>query len=402
MLGLWWLAMAWAQDPVEVPQGLEAAFEAAAEAQEGAVPAPEPSTCPEAPPWPVEGWPTADPPVAADAVAALDALMFPEDLDWSDPKREGVRTHGVLVVHRGEVVHERYAEGWGPDDRHLLWSVTKSFANALVGIAVGEGRLSVDDSICEHLGGLPEASCAVTVDHLLQFGSGFDWVEVYESGGPVNSSVLAMLYGEGRGDMARFVASHPLRSKPEGSYGYSSGDTNVLTGVLGAVLAPVHGERFPFSLLLDPLGMDSAVWERDQVGTYIGSSNLYATPRDMARFGAILLANGCIGDTRILPDRWIARSTRVNEAIQVDDRDRWGVQGRQFWINQPPTWRDAEATRPWPSAPADAYAALGHWGQAIYVVPSKDLVVVRTGDDRVRAWTHDELLGAALALVEDR
>ena len=125
------------------------------------------------------------------AVAALDAYAFPPDEDRADPDRFGPRTDGLLVVHRGRIVYERYAAGYTADTPHLAWSATKTLTGLLAGVAVGQGRLSVDDSICAHLDGLPEASCAVTVDHLLAFASGFDWLETYEGQSPTASSVLA-------------------------------------------------------------------------------------------------------------------------------------------------------------------------------------------------------------------
>lgn len=231
------------------------------------------------------------------------------------------------------------------------------------------------------------------------FGSGFDWQEVYEEGGPRASSVLAMLYGEGRHDMARFVASHPLRDPPGTTFSYSSGDTNVLAAIVGSRLVPQDGERFPWVRLFEPLGITSASWERDGVGTYIGASSLSLTPRDMARFGWFLAQDGCWDGQRLLPEGWVDRSTEVNPAILSKDLDGWGVQGRQFWINgQLP----GKERRVWPALPEDAFAALGHWKQAIYVIPSASLVVVRTGDDRASDYRHGEVMKAALALVEGR
>jgi CubicO group peptidase (beta-lactamase class C family) len=242
----------------------------------------------------------------------------------------------------------------------------------------------------------------VTVQNLLEFASGFDWHETYEGASPRSSSVLAMLYGEGQADMARFVTGHPLRDPPGTSYMYSSGDSNVLAAIAGKVLSPRYGDRYPWEVLLDPIGMRSAVWERDAAGTYVGSSYLWATPRDLARFGWLLRADGCWNGERILPERWVADSTQVSDAIRNKAlaREPGDVQGRQFWLNQ----RVVEAgqdTLPWPQAPEDAFAALGHWKQSIVVIPSEDIVVVRTGDDRDGTFSLDSLLGAALRLVQE-
>jgi len=354
--------------------------------------------------FPGESWavhPAAAEVADSDAADALAAFLFPPDLDWGDKERRGTRTDGVVVIYQGQLLWERYDHGYDADTRHLAWSATKSFTNALAGVAVRDGLLSVDDGICDHLDGLPEASCAVTVGDLLSFGSGFDWLETYEGYSPRASSVLAMLYGEGHADMARFTASHPLRDAPGTTYMYSSGDTNVVAAVLGEVLSPRYGERYPWPALLDPIGMQ-ATWERDAAGTFVGSSYLYATPRHLARFGQLLLHDGCWDGQRILPEGWVDWSTEVNEGIQTKalHRGPGDVQGRQFWLNRPVP-EAGQDEPPWPNVPEDLFAARGHWKQSINVYPSHDLVVVRTGDDRDGAFSYDTFLSLALALAEE-
>jgi CubicO group peptidase (beta-lactamase class C family) len=335
-----------------------------------------------------------------DAVASLDRYLFPPDQGRDDPRRAGIRTDGVVVVHHGEVLYERYGGGYARDTRHLAWSVTKSFENALAGIAVQEGLLSLDASICTWLPSVPEASCAVRVRDLLEFASGWDWHETYEGSSPTTSSVLAMLYGQGHADMAAFVASLALRDPPGSTYMYSSGDAVVLSAVVGAALSPRFGQAFPFTTLFLPIGMDSAVLETDAHGTYVGSSYLFATPRDLARFGWFLLQDGCWNGQRLLPKGWVAASTVPSEPFRKKPlaRDPGDVQGRMFWLNR----RVPEVGQqdlPWPAVPNDAYAAEGHWGQTIAIVPSADLVVVRTADDRDDTFSEDRLLELALALV---
>ncbi len=249
--------------------------------------------CPTRASWPTSGFPSKVSEVAtakATEIRALEDYAF--TLVGTDEERKGIRTDAVVIVHAGQLVYEKYARGYGEAKKHLTWSVTKSFTNALTGIAVGNGLVKLSDSICAHRA-LPETSCAVTIQNLLEFGSGFDWNEGYEGTGNQQSSVLAMLYGEGRTDMARFVAGHPFRDPPGESYAYSSGDTTLLAGVIGVGLEKKFGRDFPRTQLFGPLGMTSATLERDGVGTLVGSSYLYATPRDLAKFGYFLLSDGC-------------------------------------------------------------------------------------------------------------
>jgi CubicO group peptidase (beta-lactamase class C family) len=136
------------------------------------------------------------------------------------------------------------------------------------------------------------------------------------------------------------------------------------------------------------------------VGTYVGSSYLWATPRDLARFGQLWLMDGCWQGERLLPEGWVSESTAVSEPMRTRalGRDAGDVQGRQVWLNRPVPEIGQDAL-PWPGVPEGAYAALGHWKQSITVVPDAELVVVRTADDRDGSYEHARTLRLALQLV---
>ncbi len=334
-----------------------------------------------------------------EAVAALEEYAFSPDLDRADPERRGVRTDGVVIVHGGRIIYERYGGPYGPDTLHLAWSMSKTLVGLYAGIAVGDGSLTLDSSACDAVAGLPETSCAVHLDHLLQFSSGFDWLETYEGQSPVASSVLAMLYGQGQDGMGAFVAGHAARDAPGSTYMYSSGDTNVITRMLDEAWRPEHGERWPHARLFEPLGMPRAVFERDRSGVIVGSSWWWSTPRDMARVGLLLREDGCWQGERLVPPGWIGSMSSMNDAIQQAAWDRSGsdVQGRQLWLNQQVD-SQGMVRRPWPHVPDDAVAAMGHWKQSITVIPSLDLVVVRTGDDRDGSFSPDRFLSLSIAV----
>jgi CubicO group peptidase (beta-lactamase class C family) len=299
------------------------------------------------------------------------------------------------------VVYERYARGYAEGKRHLGWSMTKSATNALTGYAVAHDVLKLDDSICKYVKPTREEACRITVRHLLEFASGLDWRETYEGQSNQASSVLAMLYGEGQKDMVAFITSHALRDAPGTSWQYSSGDATLLAGVLDAAQRQVAGRDWPFLLLRDLLGMGTAVFERDGKGVPVGSSYLYATPRDWAKLGFLFLNDGCWENKRVLPEGWVADSTTPSEPLKLKqiDREDGDVQGRQLWLNR--RVPGVQETLPWPHVPEGAYALRGHWGQSVSVIPSKDLVVVRVADDRESgAFELDTFLERAMALVE--
>jgi CubicO group peptidase (beta-lactamase class C family) len=357
---------------------------------------PSPPACRSLPDQPGHDWrllPAPDDAARVAAVEALDRFAFQQRA----PDRKGIRTDGLLVLRGGAIVHERYADGFDLARPHVAWSCAKSLTAALAGVAVARGALDLDASICRLLP-VPGATvandrilqpwealqprCDITARHLLQLASGLDWNETYEGKGLQASSVLAMLYGVGRADMAGFVRSHRSRAPPGERFNYSSGDSVLLAAVVGAALSPGLGSSWPAAALFEPLGMESAVLERDAAGTVVGSSLWHATPRDLARLGLLYLADGCWGGERLLPPGFVAASTALSAPSRAGAAagragDRFGL---GWWLNRPVPELGLPA--PWAGVPEDAFAARGHWGQLIAVVPSLGLVVVRTADDR--------------------
>lgn len=359
------------------------------------------AACPTDVVWPEPAWAEAPLP-GGPAVEAFEEYLF--TLVGADEERLGIRTDGVVVVHRGRIIYERYGRGFAQRNRHLAWSVSKSVLSAMVGVAVLRGDLTVEDSICDHYPQDGEI-CDVTVGDLLDWGSGLDWNEGYEDEPYYLSSVIAMLYGVGSVDMAAFVAGHGRAHRPGTMHRYSSGDSVLLSAVLAGALGPGLADSYPWELVFDPIGMESAVFERDQAGTFVGSSSVYATPRDLARFGYLFLRDGCWEGERILPEGWVAASTTPNPSFLAQpspdwERDRGAVPGRHWWLNAPVPELMHESR--WQTAPPDTFAALGHWGQTIFVIPSADLVLVRTADDReTGVFDRERYLELALALAAE-
>lgn len=286
---------------------------------------------------------------------------------FSEPGGGGRATLAALVVHRGRVVAERYAASVGPDTPLPSWSMAKSVTGALVGIAVGEGLLEL--SARADVAAWPEGDSRhpITLDQLLRMSSGLAFEETYQPG----DDATRMLYSAE--NMAAYAATRPLAHPPDSHWSYSSGTTNLLMGLLkGAVGGSLDDLwAFSWSRLFGPLGMTSAVFEPDPSGTFVGSSYLFATARDWARFGKLFLRDGVWNGARLLPQGWVAYSRTPTPASIL------GGYGAQWWLNAGAPGRPEE--RPWPELPPDAYAARGHSGQYVLVVPSRDLVVVRHG-----------------------
>lgn len=313
-------------------------------------------------PWPDGAAGPAEAPPPA-VVAAVDGA-------FAEPEGTSARrqTKAVVVVHRGRLVAERYAPGVGPETPMLSWSMAKSVLAALVGIAAGEGLLDLEAPapVLEWRGaGDPRG--AITVAHLLRMRSGLAFDEHY---GAIND-VSRMLFT--RGDMGAFAASFPLAAQVGSVWSYSSGTTNILARALRHALGGELADsvRFARERLFEPTGMHGAFFEADASGSFVGSSFAFAPARDWARFGELHLRDGVWGGRRVLPEGWVARVTRPTPQAPE------GGYGAHWWLNAGDP--DAPARRMWPSLPRDTYAARGHSGQYVVVVPSAELVVVRLG-----------------------
>ena len=329
-------------------------------------------------PFPTVDWPTGDLDPLVDVVGLETAF----DRITQRPETEGV-THALLVLHRGEVVREYYGEGIDKDTTLISWSMAKSMTQALVGIAVGDGLLTINDSQL-----LPQWAgddrSTITLDDLLTMRSGLSWVEDYVD--DQASDVIEMLFGESdfNGDHAGYAASKPLVHKPGTTYVYSSGTTNIIARVLANALgepAESHEvfERYLHTRLFEPMGMTSPIAKFDEVGTFVGSSFVYATARDFARFGYLYLNDGVWNGQRILPEGWVQYAGRV----VAHDPEMPLDYGAQWWV-----WPDDEGSM----------IAHGYEGQIIWVSPRHDLIVVHCG--KTDAAFGAELRSMVAGLVE--
>ncbi len=320
--------------------------------------------------------PAAAPLEIAPPDAALEQAL---DEAFAEPDRERPRrTRAIVVVHHGRVLAERYAAGFGPDMPLPGWSMTKSVVGALAGILVarGEWRLDAPPPVPEwRARGDPRG--AITLDQLLRMSSGLAFDERY--GDPL-ADVNVMLWASP--DTGAFAADRPLAHAPGTRWQYASGTTNILARAMRELLGADYA-TFPYRALFAPLGMASAVVEPDAAGTFVGSSFMYATARDWARFGRAFLDDG----GRILPPGW-ARYAATPAAPGA----RYGA---HWWLG---------LTRPEGAAPvtlpADLFHAGGHGGQYVSVVPSRALVIVRLGHAVDRgAWDQEGFVARILAAV---
>ncbi|HTI07730.1 MAG TPA: serine hydrolase [Puia sp.] len=314
-------------------------------------------------PWPMGDRLADTVPGSLDTAALRNALdgIFVEK-DTAHP----IRTRAVVIVYKGQIVGERYAPGFSRDTRLLGWSMAKSITGSLIGILVGDGKLRT-----EAPAPVPEWSNpddprhSITLANLLQQSSGLGFEENYTK----SSDATKMLFQ--RADMGAYTASHPLKDKPGSLWYYSSGNSNILSRIIRQTVGEDAYHAFPYERLFHRTGMYSALLEPDASGTFVGSSFMYASARDWARFGLLYLGDGVFNGERILPEGWVARSTTPAPTALK------GQYGYQLWLNAGTKGRADD--RLYPHAPADMFCADGYEGQNVFIIPSRQLVVVRLG-----------------------
>lgn len=313
--------------------------------------------------------------------------------DEPDPKHLR-RTWAVVVVYRGRIIAERYRPPITRNTPLIGQSMTKTVTAALVGILVHRGQLKLDAPAPVPEWRSPgDPRHKITLDELLHMTSGLSWDEDYTN--PL-SDVPYMLYGTG--DKGAFAAAKSLAHKPGTRWYYSTGTTNIICRIMkrsfGQDLAAYLS--FPRRELFNPLEMTSAVLEPDASGTFTGSTFMYATARDWARFGLLLLRKGDWFGRRILPADWVDYMVKPGPGMAPKKYGPYFLRyGAQVWLY---AGRNSPAAR---RLPPGTYTLRGYQGQYVTVVPSQHLVVVRMGlTKRLGDWDQGAFVADVLAAIK--
>lgn len=312
---------------------------------------------------------------------------------FEEPYPEKVRgTRALVVVYDGRIVAEGYGDGFAPDMPLTSWSMTKTVTGVLVGLLAGEGRLNVfGPAPVPEWQNAGDPRAQITIDQLMRMSSGLKFLEEY---GATPSDVVLMLYE--KASAGSYAASFPLEAEPDHKWYYSSGTTNILSRI---VRDAVGGDmetylRFPRERLFDKLEMQSPVMEVDPSGVFVGSSFMYCTPRDWARFGLFLMQGGVWNGEPILPADWVEYMTTPTPGAPR------GEYGAQIWLNAGAP--DNPDRRVMPDVPRDAFYLSGFEGQRVIVVPSRKAVIVRMGlTPDESAMDYNALTKQVLAALPD-
>ncbi len=287
------------------------------------------------------------------------------------------RTRAVVVLHKDHLISEQYAAGFSSETKLLGWSLTKSLTNAALGILEKQGKITLSQNNLFKEWENDERS-KITLTNLLQMNSGLAWEEDYKGISDVNK----MLFLEE--DMPQVQLNKPLAGEPNNSWNYSSGTTNLLSKFIRDHF-DTHQEYLDFwyTELIDKIGMDSMTVETDLAGNYVTSSYGWATAKDWAKFGLLYLNKGNWNGTQIFNESWAEYTTKPTNGSN-------GEYGAHFWLN---------AEGKFPNVPRDLYSCNGFQGQFIFIIPSKDLVVVRFGLTEHPEFDVDTFLSGIIEAV---
>ena len=267
------------------------------------------------------------------------------------------RTRSLLVIYKDKIIAEKYDTGFDKNSKILGWSMTKSITSAMFGILQKQGKYDIDKPapIAEWKN---DERKIITTNDLLHMNSGLEWEEQYDK---ICDATQMLFQAE---DMTRVQLEKPAEYKPNTHWNYSSGTTNLISGILRKQFK-THQEYLDFwySALIDKIGMNSMVIETDMTGNYVGSSYGWATARDWSKFGLLYLHKGNWNGEQIFNENWAKYTATPTNTSN-------GRYGGHFWLN---------AGGHFPDVPRDMYYCSGFQGQMVAIIPSLDLVIVRMG-----------------------
>jgi CubicO group peptidase (beta-lactamase class C family) len=310
--------------------------------------------------WPAQDWQTADLATAGMDMARLSELEHEIRMRFSS-------INGFIILRGGYLVLERYYNGFDETDTHQVFSVTKSFTSALIGMAIDKGYIrSVDQKVLDFF---PEYASRdalkqqITIKSLLTMTSGFMW----RTGARGFEYMMTRLWRAS--NWVAFILDLPMRERMVGRFQYNSANSHLLSAIITRATGKCVCE-FANEHLFRPMGIaerqpdaqnalderdvsqnETVVWPSDPQGHSFGGWGLALTPREMARFGLLYLRGGEWDGKQIVPRRWVDESTTPHTPGY----------GYQWWL------RDVRDTF--------TYSAVGRGGHHIFCVPEKDLVV---------------------------
>jgi CubicO group peptidase (beta-lactamase class C family) len=307
----------------------------------------------------------------------------------------------VFVVRHGYVALEKYFAGFTASSRHESYSMAKSFSSALVGIAIGEGKIkSVDEKLCMYYPDDWDCSDSndprsrITIKHAMNISTGLRWSEDWRSTATGANDAVSF-------DLLSTVLSREAVDEPGTKMRYSTGDPALLTGVIQSATGKT-ALAYAQEKLFGPIGTMGIRWNMDTSGHTTTYAGLQATAAEYAKFGYLYLNKGKWDGKQIVPEDWVALTT-----VPEDPCTDWY---RYLWHQNPPVRLGTQdpacpslfcQPTDFANLPPDTFFAEGVNGQFVFIVPSADMVIVRLANDSPGSEHWDELAKDFLGLMLD-
>ncbi|PCJ42272.1 MAG: hypothetical protein COA99_08435 [Moraxellaceae bacterium] len=306
-----------------------------------------------------ETWPFGSAGLAPQSNANIDYQAIDQAIDVGFTPVEEKQTTSIVVAHQGKLIAERYRDSFGPAVPVLGWSMSKSVTSTLVGLLSDQNILDANDSsLFSEWAGTGKSD--ITISNLLQMAHGLQYDE---SSRGENADQAKMLYLTP--NHSQYMIERPLVEVPGTVFNYSTGATGLLARLVQEAVGGSLSDAYEFyqTQLFHKIDITSAVIEHDTEGYFVGGASVYMSPRDWARMGQLYLQKGTWNGEEILSETWVDYALTPSSTNDIF--------GASIWLN-------TEQKR-WASLPADAFAFMGHNEQIVLIIPSVELVVVRSG-----------------------
>ena len=312
--------------------------------------------------WPANGWRTSTP-----EEQGIDSGLLVEMLEFVEDNRYDVDS--IVIIRRGYLVADVTFHPYSADETHILYSCTKSVVSSLIGIAIEEEYIDGVDTLFldifpeREVNNVDQDKQAMTLEHLLSMTTGFDCHDSYMY------DFEGLIEMHESDDWVQHMLDLPMLHPPGTTFEYCNGSSFLLSAVIQETTG-MSAHDFAKEHLFAPLGITDSYWEANLQGINYGYSELYLTPKDMAKFGYLYLHDGVWEGEQVVPADWVEISTQ--EYIPANLQDGYGY---QWWIDD-----------------AGYYMALGYRGQFIFVLPELDMIVVIVSDQDDGDYEVPEIL----------
>jgi CubicO group peptidase (beta-lactamase class C family) len=343
--------------------------------------------------WPTSEWKKLDP-----EMLGLDAAKLQMAIDY---KSGSSSTQAVFVVRHGYVAAEKYSGGFSATSRHESYSMAKSFSSALVGIAIGEGKIkNVDEKLCMYYpddwdcSDTSDPRSRITIKHAMNIETGLQWSEDWRSTATGANDAVSL-------DLLSTVLSRKAVEEPGTRMRYSTGDPALLTGVIQGATGKT-ALAYAKEKLFTPIGTTGIQWNSDLSGHTTTYAGLQATAAEYAKFGYLYLNKGKWDGKEVVPESWVELTTHGD-----DPCTDWY---RYLWHQNPPVRLGTQdpscpslfcQPTEFANLPPDAFFAEGVNGQFVFIVPSADMVIVRLANDGPGSEHWDSFAAGFLGLMLD-